>query len=74
MSDGWRARVTTMDATGRPALFRHFLVFEGDKERAVVLVRMHLAVSGGETIELLAPLDRETLRSHRLKPGDVKEA
>ena len=55
MSDGWRVRVTTVDGAGQPAIFRDYLVFEANKARAFALVRMHMSVNDGETIEVCAP-------------------
>jgi hypothetical protein len=70
MSDGWIVRVTTIDSAGRPAIFRNYLVFEADKDRAIALVRMDFSVRDGEAIEALAPVARKQLLC--MKPGDVK--
>jgi hypothetical protein len=80
--DGWNVRVTTLDRNGRPALYRHYFVFEGDRDQAIVLVRMDMSVNRGETIELLTPVEtiellapvaRDELHSQGMKPGDVKQ-
>jgi hypothetical protein len=65
--------VTTLDGSGRPAIFRHYLVFEGDKDRAIALVRMDVSVNDGETVQALAPVTLSELRKQRMKPGDVKQ-
>lgn len=56
VSDGWNVRVTTLDSAGQPAIFRHYLVFEADKRRAIALVRMDVSVGDGEAAEPLAPV------------------
>jgi hypothetical protein len=71
MSDGWNVRVTTFDRAGQPVIFRHYLVFEADKDRAIALVRMDVSVSPGEAVEALAPVDRSELLGQRMRPGDV---
>jgi hypothetical protein len=71
LSDGWQVRVT-LDAAGRPAIFRHYLVFEADKDRAIALVLMDVSVNAGEAVEAVAPLARNEFLGHRMKPGDVK--
>jgi hypothetical protein len=72
MSDGgWIVQVTTIDRAGRPTIFRRYLVFEADKDRAITLVRMDLAVGADEAIEALAPVARNEL-DPRMKPGDLK--
>ena len=73
LSDGWQVRVTTLDPAGRPAIFRHYLVFEADKDRAIALVRMDISVNDGETVQALAPVTLSELRKQRMKPGDVKQ-
>ena len=72
LSDGWQVRVTTLDPAGRPAIFRHYLVFEADKDRAIALVRMDVSVNAGESVEAVAPLARNEFLGRRMKPGDVK--
>jgi hypothetical protein len=72
LSDGWQVRVTTLDPAGRPAIFRHYLVFEADKDRAIALVRMDVSVNAGEAVKAVAPLARNEFLGHRMKPGDVK--
>jgi hypothetical protein len=57
-SDGWKVRVTTVDGAGRPVIFRHYLVFEADRDRAIALVRLHMTVNDGEVIEVSAPVLR----------------
>jgi hypothetical protein len=73
MSDGggWIVQVTTYNRAGQPAIFRHYLVFEADKDRAVQLVRMDVSVGADETIKALAPVAR-TEFGRPMKPGDVK--
>jgi hypothetical protein len=71
MNDGgWIVRATTLNREARPTIFRHYLVFEADKDRAIALVRMDVSVGDGEAIEAVAPIARNELR--RMKPGDVK--
>ena len=72
LSDGWQVRVTTLDPAGRPAIFRHYLVFEADKDRAIALVLMDVSVNAGEAVEAVAPVARNEFLGHRMKPGDVK--
>ena len=72
LSDGWQVRVTTLDPAGRPAIFRHYLVLEADKDRAIALVRMDISVNAGEAVKAVAPLARNEFLGHRMKPGDVK--
>jgi hypothetical protein len=69
LSDGWQVRVTTLDPAGRPAIFRHYLVFEADKDRAIALVRMDVSVNAGEAVEAVAPLARNEFLGHRMKPA-----
>jgi hypothetical protein len=73
LSDGWHVRVTTLDGSGRPALFRDYLVFEPDKDRAIALVQMDVSVNNFETVLALAPVTLNELRGQRMKPGDVKQ-
>jgi hypothetical protein len=73
LSDGWRLRVTTLDESGQPAIFRYYLVFEADKDRALALVRMDVSVNTGKTVEALAPVSRQELLGQRMRPGDVKQ-
>jgi hypothetical protein len=73
MADGWTVRVTTLDQTnGRPVLYRHYFVFESDRDYAVVLVKMHMSVNQGETIEVLEPVALHVFLSQGMKPRDVK--
>jgi len=72
MSDGWKVRVTTVDGSGRPAVFRDYMVFEADRDRAIALVRLHMSVNDGETIEVRAAIVRNEFSEQRMKPGDVK--
>lgn len=65
--------MTTLDGAGRPAVFRHYLVFEADKRRAIALVRMDVSVGDGEAVEALAPAGLNELLGQRMKPGDVKQ-
>ena len=73
MSDGWNVRVTTFDRAGQPVIFRHYLVFEADKDRAIALVRMDVSVNDGEAIEALAPVAQNEFLGQRMKLGDVKQ-
>jgi hypothetical protein len=73
LSDGWSVRVTTLDSSGRPAIFRHYLVFEADKERALALVRMDISVNPGEIVQAVAPVHWIELREHGMKLGQVKQ-
>ena len=72
VSDGWKVRVTTVDGAGRPVIFRHYLVFEADRDRAIALVRLHMTVNDGEVIEVSAPVLRSEFLEQRMKPGDVR--
>jgi hypothetical protein len=72
MSDGWKVRVTTVDGSGRPAIFRDYLVFEADEDRAIALARLHMTINDGETIELRARVARNELLKQGMKSGDVK--
>ena len=69
LSDGWQVRVTTLDPAGRPAIFRRYLVFEADKDRAIALVRMDISVNAGEDVKAVAPHTQTQFLLHRMKPG-----
>ena len=58
VSEGWNFRVTTIDGAGRPVIFRHYLVFEADRDRAIALVKLHMTVNDGERVEVHEPVDR----------------
>lgn len=73
MTDGWNIRVTTFDGAGRPVIFRHFRVFETNKDRAIALVRMHPLVRKGDAVEARARVACNEFRGKRMKPGEVKE-
>jgi hypothetical protein len=73
VTNGWKVRVTTIDGAGRPVIFRHYLVFEADKDRAIALVRLHMSVNDGEAIEVCAPVDRSKFLEQHMKPGDIKQ-
>jgi hypothetical protein len=73
VSNGWKVRVTTIDGAGRPVIFRHYLVFEADRDRAMALVRLHMTVNDGETVEVRAPVDRVEFLKQHMKLGDVKQ-
>ena len=66
--------MTTLDGSGRPAIFRYYLVFEADKDRALAFARMDISVNTGETVEALAPVSRQELLARGMRPGDVKAA
>ena len=65
--------MTTLDGMGRPAIFRHYLVFETDKDRAIALVRLDVSVNDGEAIEALTPVAQNKFLGQRMKLGDVKQ-
>jgi len=48
------------------------MVFEADRDRAIALVRLHMSVNDGETIEVRAAIVRNEFSEQRMKPGDVK--
>jgi hypothetical protein len=70
---GWTVRVITLDSAGQPAVYRYFLVFEDDKDRAMALVRRHHSVSPDEVIQALAPAPPTEFRLKAMKPGEVKD-
>jgi hypothetical protein len=53
-------------------MFRNYLVFEADKDRALALVRMDVSVNRGERVQAVAPVTRTELVKHGMKPGDVQ--
>jgi hypothetical protein len=73
LSDGWNIRVTTLDRSGRPAIFRDYLVFEANKDRAVALVRMDVSVNAGEIVQALSPVMPSELRRQGMRLRDVKQ-
>jgi hypothetical protein len=73
MGEGWNVRVTTIDGAGRPVLFRHYLVFEADRDRAIALVKLDMTVNVGERVEVHEPVDRGKFLAQCMKLGDVKQ-
>src|ERR1700730_1132491 len=69
MGEGWKIKVTTLDGAGRPAIFRHFLVFEHDKNRAIALVRQHPTVHSKDRLEISAPVERQTFVDRNIRRG-----
>jgi hypothetical protein len=67
MAAGWKVRVTTFDSAGKPAVARHFLSYESDKDRAVELVRKRVPVNEGERAEVA---ENEFI-GEGMTPGDV---
>jgi hypothetical protein len=73
LTNGWTVRVITLDSAEQPAVYRHFLVFDGDKDRAMALVRRHHSVSPDDVVQALAPAPPSEFRLKAIKPGEVKE-
>ena len=66
-------RVTTFDSKGKPGIVRNFLAYEGDKERAIELVRKRVPVHEGELAEAVAEVGADELIGERMRPGDVRQ-
>ena len=71
MAAGWKVRVTTFDSAGKPAVARHFLSYESDKDRAVELVRKRVPVNEGERAEAVAEVAENEFIGEGMTPGDV---
>ena len=72
MASGWRVRVTTMDRSGRPALYQDFLVFESEESRAVELVRFSCAATEHQVIEALTSIGPDEINSFRMRRGEIR--
>jgi hypothetical protein len=69
MADGWKIKVTTIDREGKPAGIRHFLVFEGDVDRAIALLHEDSSVNADEATEAIMPMSQFAFERRGIKRG-----